>query len=84
MKGCTSARAPAKCVLERALSFDEHLNGFVILVGWPVEGYLNLHCLPVVLLKTRALVEPSFICNTSQPVQQKRPPCILVPAKCRT
>lgn len=45
------ARVRMKCVLERALSFDEHLNGFVFLVGWPVEGYLNLHCLPVGLLK---------------------------------
>lgn len=45
---------------ERALSFEVHLNGFVFVVGWPVEGYLNLYCLPVGLLNTRASVKSSF------------------------
>lgn len=30
------------------------------MVGWPVEGYLNLYCLPVGLLNTRASVKSSF------------------------
>lgn len=58
---------------ERALSLDVHLNGFVAVVGWPVEGYLNLYCLPVGLLNTRASVKSSFICNAPcKPVEQIR------------
>lgn len=48
---------------ERTQSSNAHLYGFVSAVGWPTESYLNLHCLPVSLLNTRASVKSPFICN---------------------
>ena len=69
---CTR-RLPARAGWNvHALSFDEHLNGFVIItVGRPDEGYLNSHCFPVFSFfffkfKTRAFVEVvSFNLSTS-------------------
>lgn len=59
---CTRAR----CVCRNArYRFDSYLNYLVILEGWPVEGYLNFHCLPVGPLNTRASITALFICNTS-------------------
>ena len=59
---CTNTELLAS-LSERAQSSDANLNGFVSAVGWPTESYLNLHCLPVRLVNTRASVKSPVICN---------------------